>query len=80
MCTSRIGEYRIMIAERGLCNEICYNEITVFCNVDNGYVKVNRHNQVIGFELYRPNASGGQDKPFTVIGLTKQTLTLSWWL
>ena len=43
------GDYRIIITQRGLCNTLFYDEITNFGNIHNGYVKMNKHNQVMGF-------------------------------
>ena len=40
------GDNRIIITQRGLCNALFYEEITHFGNIHNGYVKMNKHNQV----------------------------------
>ena len=46
------GDYRIIITQRGLCNTLFYDEITNFGNIHNGYVKMNKHNQVTSFKWH----------------------------
>ena len=45
-----MGDYRIIITTRGLCNTLVYDEIQIGGNIHNGKVKLSKGNQVIGFE------------------------------
>ena len=44
------SKYRIIITQRGVCNQLFYDEITQFGNIHNGYVKMDKHNQITGFK------------------------------
>ncbi len=46
----RESKYRIIITQRGVCNELFYEEITRLGNIHNGYVKMNKNNQITGFK------------------------------
>ena len=41
-----MGDYRIIITQKGSCNQQFFNEITQFGNIHNGYVKMDKHNQI----------------------------------
>ena len=45
-----MGNYRIIVTQRGVCNQLFYDEITQFGNIHNGYVKMNEHNQITGLK------------------------------
>ena len=42
--------YRIVITQRGVCNQLFYDEIIQFGNIHNGLVKMNKHNKITGFK------------------------------
>ena len=44
--------YRTIVTQRGLCNDIFYNEIKEFGNIYNGRAKMNKHNQVMSFGMH----------------------------
>ena len=39
--SDKIGVYRIIVTQRGWCNDIFYNGIREFGNIHNGHVKMN---------------------------------------
>ena len=41
-----MGSYRIVTSQRGLCNSLLYDQITRLGNTHNGYVQINKHNQI----------------------------------
>ena len=47
-----IGNYRIITTTRGLCNDLFYDQITRPGNIHNGFIKLSKNNQVIGFKFH----------------------------
>ena len=50
--SDKIGVCRIIVTQRGLCNDIFYNDIREFGNIYNGHLKMDKHNQVMSFETH----------------------------
>ena len=46
----RMGNHRFVTSQRGLCNSLFCDHITRLGNIHNGYVKMNKHNQIVGFK------------------------------
>ena len=69
-----MGNYRIMFTQRGSCNDVCYNEFREFDNARNGYVKLNKHNQVMSFEMHGIQIDDHTD--YDNVQMSTETLTL----
>ena len=68
------GDYRIIMTQRGLCNTLFYDEITNFGNIHNGYVKLNKHNQVMSFKCH--GITIDENENYDNVKLTMDTLNL----
>ena len=45
-----VFQYRVITTQRGLCNLLFYDQMTRLGKIHNGYVKMNKHNQMMGFK------------------------------
>ena len=67
------SKYRIIITQRGVCNELFYEEITRFGNIHNGYVKMNKNNQITGFK-WQDDITIDENENYNDVKLTMQEL------
>ena len=67
------SKYRIIITQRGVCNQLFYDEITQFGNIHNGYVKMNKHNQITGFK-WQDNITIDENETYDDVKLTMEKL------
>ena len=63
-----------MLTQRGSCNALFYEEITHLGNIHNGYVKMNKHNQVMGFKMH--GITIDENESYDDIKITMDTLNL----
>ena len=47
-----MGCYRIITTTRGLCNDLFYGQIIRIGNIHNGFIRLHKNNQVIGFKFH----------------------------
>ena len=68
-----MGRYRIMTTQRGVCNQLFYDEITQFGDIHNGYVTMNKHNQKTGFK-WLDDITIEANETYDDVKLTMETL------
>ena len=73
-CEEEPGDYRIILTQRGSCNALFYEEITHLGNIHNGYVKMNKHNQVMGLKMH--GITIDENESYDDIKITMDTLNL----
>ena len=71
----RMGNYRIVTSQRGLCNLPFYDQITRLDNIHNGYVKMNKHNQKMGFK-WQDDITIDEHESYNDVKITMDTLNL----
>ena len=71
----RMGNYRIVTSQRGLCNSLFRDQITRLGNFHNGYGKMNKHNQILGFK-WQDDITIDEHGRYNDISITLDTLDL----
>ena len=71
----RMGNFRIVTSQRGLCNSLFYDQITRLANIHNGYIKMNRHNQIMSFKS-QGYVTIDENERYNDIDITMDTLNL----
>ena len=69
-----MGSYRIILTQRGLCNDVFYDRTEQFCNIRNGYVKMSKHSQVMSFDMHVTQTDDHED--YGNVQHTMETLSL----
>ena len=71
-----MGDYRIIITTRGLCNDWFYDEIIRLGNIHNGCIMLNTNSQVIRFKFH-DSITIDENEHYNTIATTMDTLNVN---
>ena len=71
-----MGCYRIITTKHGLCNELFYDQIIRLGYIRNGFIRLNKNNQVIGFRFH-DSITIDENEHYDAIATTMDTLTVN---